>query len=100
MTYAAYEIGIQSSLVTEEIIWLLSECSVRLLLSNKNVSWGNWLTWVLYVSDWYSLYREEPGAHESPIRLTSAMNFLLEIGWQADKEDAVFPGMGTWSSGE
>lgn len=41
MTYAPYERGILSSLVTKEIIRLLSERSVRLLLFNTNLSWGN-----------------------------------------------------------
>lgn len=34
------------------------------------------------------------------MRLTSAMNFELEIDWQEEADPAVTPGVGTWSSGE
>lgn len=45
-------------------------------------------------------YTPAPGTHVSPMRLTSAMNFELEIDWQEEADPAVTPGVGTWSSGE
>jgi hypothetical protein len=48
----------------------------------------------------FRIYKAVPGAHDSPIRCTSAMNFGLETGWQAEAAPAVAPGVGAWSSGE
>ena len=46
------------------------------------------------------IYKAVPGAHDAPIRCTSAINLELEMGWQAEAAPGVVPGVGAWSSGE